>query len=103
MIVNSSCGAWNQQRDGGPHCPNIGAKVKYICGRHQHQDGKKQRSRIILAKISGEPTTGHAPNAATHFLDCCHQWIRQDHRPQQPIAELRTYLRVGRDAARIVV
>ncbi len=45
----------------------------------------------------------HPADMGADQLDRRHQREGQDHRPQQPIAELRPGLRIGRDAARIVV
>src|SRR5205807_3648586 len=59
--------------------------------------------RVMIANIPRDAVTGHATDARRHDLDADHQRRREQHAPQHAESELRTRLRVRRDAARIVI
>ena len=61
----------------------------------------KLAGRLVLhADGSIDPD---ASDARRHHLDAHHERRREEHSPQEPEAELRAGLGVGRDAGRIVV
>lgn len=53
--------------------------------------------------IGRDPMASRSPYTGTDFLDCGHERIRKQERPRDGKPELRTGLRVGRDAAWIVI
>jgi len=57
----------------------------------------------VIAEVARDAVPGDAADARTDDLDADHQRRRQEHAPQHAEAELRTGLRVGRDAARVIV
>jgi hypothetical protein len=57
----------------------------------------------VAADVARNSDTCHPADPRTDFLDPRHQRIAEQHRPQHRESELRANLRVGRDAAGIVV
>ena len=73
-------------------------------GDHQQADQReRQPARAELADVGGQPLPGHPADPRRQHLDADHQRRGQEQRPDQREAELRARLRVGGDAARIVV
>ena len=59
--------------------------------------------RIVFAEIGRETVGCHETDACADFLDAGHQRVRHQHRLEKTKAELTSDLRVGGDAARVVV
>ena len=65
-------------------------------------DAYEQRPRIVVADVPRDPVPGDAADARAHDLDADHQRVVSStlHASR---AELGPGLRIGRDAARVVV
>jgi hypothetical protein len=85
------------------HRGNVGGDVEGVGDQQQPDDAKQHRAGEAGADIPGEPLAGDAPDIAAHQLDRRHQRKAQRHGPQHPEAELRAGLRIGGDAAWVVV
>src|SRR4051812_40703600 len=57
----------------------------------------------MLTDVGGEAVAGDAADARADHLDADHERRGEKHRPEQAVAVLRARLRVGGDAARVVV
>ena len=66
-------------------------------------DDPQQPARIMLADIAGDALAGDPADAGADLLDRRHQRPGEQHDPGHAVAELRADLRIGGDAARIVV
>ena len=66
-------------------------------------DRVEQPARIVHADVAGDAVAGHPADARADLLDRRHQREAEQHHPAHRVAELRAGLRIGGDAARIVV
>jgi hypothetical protein len=57
----------------------------------------------MIAQIRGDALAGCPAYSRADFLHRDHQRIGEQHRPGNGEAELRPYLRVSRDTARIII
>ncbi len=71
--------------------------------QQQPDDRVQQPGRVMRADVAGDALAGHAADARADLLDRRHQREAEQHHPAHRVAELRAGLRVGGDAARIVV
>jgi hypothetical protein len=85
------------------HRAEIGANVDRVGDQQQSDQRIEQRRRIVLAHVTGESAPRHAPDLGADHLDRAHQRIGQQQRPTEAVAELRARLRIGGDAAGVVV
>jgi hypothetical protein len=86
-----------------PHGGDVGGNIDDIGGGDQRDNPVEQRRRQHFPEIGGEAAAGDGADARADDLDRDHERGREKHRPAQRVAELGSGLRVGRDAARIVV
>jgi len=85
------------------HCRDVGGDVDRV-GNDEHRDDHVQhRPRKLAADIGRKAVPCDTANPRTHHLNSDHQRIGQHDGPSKLVAELRTGLRVRRDAARIIV
>ena len=92
-----------QQLRGRAHRADVGPDVDGVGDHQQAHEKEEDPARISALQVCREPVAGHPADARGDFLDRRHQRVGQRHRPQQPDAELRSCLRIRRDAARVVV
>jgi hypothetical protein len=93
----------NQQAQPIAHRAEIGAEINEIRGEQQHHDRAQQPDRIVLAQIGGDALPRHAADPGADLLDGRHQRPGEQHDPARRITELGASLRVGSDAARVIV
>jgi hypothetical protein len=85
------------------HRRQVGGDVDGVGDDQQRDQRERQPPRAHLADVRGEAFAGDEADARRELLDAYHQRHRQEQRPDQREAELRAGLRIGGDAARIVV
>jgi len=95
--------AAEDQPGGVGHCAEIGAQVNGVRAQQQQDDAGEQPVRTMLPQIAGKAAAGGSPDPGAHDLHRGHQRIGEQHGPGEAVTELRASLRVGRDAARIVI
>jgi hypothetical protein len=85
------------------HRADVGGDVDGVGDdQHRHQrDGQPARAHLV--DVGREPVTRGPADARREHLDADHERRRQQQRPDEGEAELRAGLRVGGDAARVVV
>ena len=64
---------------------------------------RSSQARVMRADVAGDALAGDPADARADFLDRRHQREAEQHHPAHRIAELRAGLRVGGDAAGVVV
>ena len=96
--------AADQELDRRPHRPDVRAQVDDV-GDQDQQPTMPYISRggVVLAEVARDAPARDAPDLGADLLDARHQRVREQHGPEQPIAELRPDLGVRRDAAGVVV
>ena len=95
--------AAGDQHQCGAHRAEIGGDVDGVGNQQQRNDEVEQRPREMGADIGGKPVAGDATDACADDLDADHQRRGDQYRPQHAVAELRAGLRIGRNAAGVVV
>ena len=85
------------------HCAEIGAEIERVGDQQKGNDAPQQPGRVMGADIGRDPVAGDPADAGADLLDCRHQRPGEQHHPAHRRAELRASLRVGGDAARVVV
>jgi hypothetical protein len=85
------------------HRAEVGSDIDGIGDEQQRDDCCEQPRGTVLTQVAGNAAAGGATHAGAHHLHRRHQRVREEHTPGQRIPELRAGLRVGRDAARIVI
>ena len=95
--------AADQQLQRRGHRAEIGAQIDDVRKQQQPDDRAKQPARVMRADVAGDALAGDAADARADLLDRHHQREAEQHHPAHRVAELRAGLRVGGDAARIVV
>ena len=91
------------QAPGLAHRGEIGRDVERV-GDEQAEDHALQHDgRERGLDVRREPLAGCAADEGAHALDGRHERVGERHGPEHVEPELRAGLRVGRDAARIVV
>ena len=68
----------------------------------QHQPERDAEAELLADEIA-QPLAGDRAHPRRHLLDDDERDGDRDHRPEQRVAELRSGLRVGEDAAGVVV
>jgi hypothetical protein len=96
-------GAADQQLQRRAHRAEIGAQVDQIGGQQQQDDAPRQPRRVVPAQIAGDAEAGDATDPRANLLDRCHQRVAEHQRPGQAVPELRADLRIGGDAAGVVI
>jgi len=92
-----------QQGDGGAHRRKVGTDIDCV-GREQPRDRNEDDGpREAATHVEGEPAAGHPSDARADGLHRHHQRPGQDQGPHQAEAGLGTCLRIGGDAAGVVV
>ena len=86
-----------------PMAPRSAPRLMMLAISSSTTIAPQQRHRIVAAQIGGDAETGDAADAGADLLNRGHQGIGEHHRPADGIAELRADLRIGGDAAGIVV
>ena len=81
----------------------MSAEMFTVLAQRSRNDRSKNSGRKDRLDISGESRSGHTAKQRAHELYCSHERIREWHRPKHIETELRAGLRVGGNAARIVV
>ena len=95
--------AANNERKGFSHRGDVGGDVESVRGDQQEDQGQHQPAGRQLHDVGGKSLPGHSADTRTHQLDRDHEWRREKHRPKQAVTELRSGLRIGRNARRIVI
>ena len=85
------------------HRGDIGADVEAVGQQQQEHQRQLQPARVVATDVVRETPAGGAADARADQLDGRHQRPGQHGGPQQAVAEGGAGLRVGGDAARIVV
>src|SRR5262249_12083280 len=70
---------------------------------HEPDQQMEQPGGIVAPDVAGDAAAGHPADARADQLDRRHQGIAEQQRPAEAVAELRTGLGVGGNAAGIVV
>ena len=96
-------GATNDELQRFAHRADVGRDIQGVGHHQQTHDEIEQRTGIVIADIARDAVPGDATDARRHDLNADHQRRREEHAPQHAEAELRTGLRIRRDAAWIVV
>jgi hypothetical protein len=85
------------------HRPEIGSDVHDVGEQQQPNDGLQYAVGVMPRDIRGDAAASRAPDARANFLNDRHERIGKKQCPADREAELRACLRIGGDAARIVV
>ena len=93
----------NDQRQRLRHRGDVGGDVEGVRDDQQSDQRQHQPARRHLHHVGSEALAGDPPDQRAHELDRDHERDGEEDRPQQPVAELRAGLRIGRDAGWIVV
>jgi hypothetical protein len=96
-------GAADHQCQRRAHRPKIGAQVDKVGNKQQQHDAARQPCRIMPPQITSDAKAGHPADPRADLLDRCHQRVAEQQRPGEAISELRADLRIGGDAAGIVI
>ena len=96
-------GAPGQQLGGLGHGADVGGDVDGVGDNQKPHQEDREPARANLDHVRSQALSGHKADARREHLDADHQWRSEQQRPHQPETELRPRLRVGRDAARVVV
>jgi hypothetical protein len=95
--------AADKEPQGLAHRAEIGAEIDDVGDEQERNDCAQQPGRIMAPDVAGNPMPGDAADPRADFLNRGHQRPGEQHYPSHVVAELRAGLRIGRDAARIVV
>ena len=93
----------DHQPGGRPHGGEVGAEIDGVGDEQQQDQDGHHAVREHLHHVAGETAAGDAADARADRLHRNHQRPGQHHRPQKVEAGLGARLRIGGDAARIVV
>ena len=85
------------------HRSKVGADVDDIGEDQQADQPVEQIRRIIPPHVGGDALARHPPDLGADHLDRAHERIGKKEGPGEGVAEGRARLRVGRDAAGVVV
>ena len=85
------------------HGGDVGGDVEGVGDEQQQHHALQNDRRERRLDVGGEAFAGHPADARANRLNRRHQRIGQRHGPQHVEAELRARLRIGGDAAGIVV
>ena len=96
-------GSPDQQAQCLAHRGDVGRDVDGVRHQQQAHDAVQHRARENRFHVRGQSPTGDATESRADHLDADHQRVRENHGPQHLEPELRARLRVGRDAAGIVI
>ncbi len=93
----------DEQLQGIAHGRDVGSDIDRVRHQQKADDPVKQPARVVAIDIGSEPMPADAADSRADDLDRHHQGIREDHRPQHAVAELRPGLGIGGDPAGIVI
>jgi hypothetical protein len=96
-------GAADQQLQRRAHRTEIGTQVDQVGGQQQQNDAAREPRRIVPTQISGDAEAGDPADPRADLLDRRHQRVAEHQRPRQAVPELSADLRIGGDAAGIVI
>ena len=85
------------------HRGDVGGDVDRVRDDEQTDQSQRQPARADLVDVGSQALAGRPTDPRREHLDADHQRRRQEQRPDEAEAELGAGLRVGRDAARVVV
>ena len=86
-----------------PHGCDVGGNIQRIGDQQQQDDAHEHARRERGLDVGGKALAGDPPDLRAHGLDRGHQRVGQWHRPQHVEAELGARLRIGGNAARVVI
>src|ERR1044071_1345883 len=93
----------NEQFKRSGHCPNIRGDIDRVGDQEQGNNASKKPRGVMFSDIGSETMAGYPSNARTNHLDTNHQGERKECGPQHRIAKACSYLRVGGNAAGVIV
>ncbi len=85
------------------HRADVGRDVDGVGHHQQAHQRQREPARAHLGDVGAQALSGDPADARRQHLDADHQRRGQQQRPHQAEAELRADLRIGGDAARVVV
>src|SRR5262245_52364396 len=95
--------AAEKKSHGLSHSSEISADVDDVCHKKQADEQVDGCRRVMFEDVPGEASAGGAADAGADLLHGRHERKGDDHGPAQRIAKLRARLRIGGDAARVVI
>src|ERR1019366_10130751 len=96
-------GTADQHSKRASHRPYISTQIKDVRGEKECDNRVEHPDRVVTPNVSGDTHPGHLPDPGADLLYTRHQRIGENHCPEHRESELRSYLRVSRDAAGVVV
>ncbi len=93
----------DHQRERLSHRGDIGRDVESVCSDQKKNQRQYQPTGRQLHHIGGETLAGYPADPRAHQLDRNHEWRRQKHGPEQTVTKLRSGLRIGCDARRVII
>ena len=85
------------------HGSDVRGDVQRVGYQQQQDDAFQHDRRESRLDVGGQSLAGRPPDLRANDLDRRHQRVRERHRPEHVEAKLRPRLRVGGDAARVVI
>ena len=96
-------GRGDKERGGVRHGAEIRPQIDHIGHQQQADHGAHERGRVVAAQHPRQPQAGHPADSRADHLGGGHEGPGKQHDPGQPIAELGARLRIGGDAAGVVI
>src|SRR2546430_2060315 len=114
LQTQDQCGDGNDEPDrldqsagkqlaAGRHRAEVGANVEGVGGQQTGNGEADQPAWELAPQADAQAHAGLQRDSRAQLLDRAHEWKRQEGRPEEPIAEVAADLRVGSNAARIVI
>ena len=85
------------------HGADVGGDVDGVGNQQQQYKAVQQPRRVVATDVGRQPAASHAADARAHGLDADHERKSEKSGPEYRVSELSTNLRIGGNAARIVV
>jgi hypothetical protein len=85
------------------HAGDVGADVDGVRDRDEHHHEVQHVRRVVAPHVARQAMARHPADACADFLHGHHQRQEEQRHPQHRRAEARPGLRIGRDAAGVVV
>lgn len=101
MVIGKLVCQWRARRCA--HGCEVGADVDAVGDKKQADKQENQWLRPDRPHIDGKPRARNPSDPCTHELDRGHQRVGQQHGPQHVEAKLGSGLRIGGNAARVIV
>jgi hypothetical protein len=92
-----------EKAQGGRHRAKISADIDDVGEQKQTNEPIEQSERVVLAHVARQAHSGHAADLRADHLNGAHQRVGQEQRPNQAQSKLGAGLRIGCDAAGIVI